>query len=129
MKKKRPLLPHDFDDLEDEFMRGLDKISKEFKIINQCPVCNTRFSAGSSRLLADKGEGHLVHLNCKKCLNSVVAVIRFEPHGITSMGMVTDLTYDDVLRIKDGEPVGVDDIIEAHEMLGEPDWQKYLTAN
>lgn len=121
-KRRRSFLPDDFGDFED----GIDKFEEQLKIISQCPVCNTKFTPTQSRLLADRPDLHLIYLHCKKCLNSVVATIRFDPHGITSIGMVTDLSYEDVLRIKDGEPVNIDDVLEAHEMLRKPDWHKSL---
>lgn len=122
-KRTTPFLPDDFDDMHD----GFEKFDEQLKIISQCPVCDTKFSAKRSQILEDRGEEHLIYLHCQKCLNSVVAVIRFGAQGITSVGMVTDLSYDDVLRLKDAPPVQIDDVLDLHEALQKLDWHVTLT--
>jgi hypothetical protein len=107
------------DDFHDDF-------EEQLKIISQCPVCDAKFNARQSRILEDTGDSHLIYLNCKKCLNSVVAVIRFDARGINSIGMVTDLTYDDVRKFKDGYEVEADDVLGVHEALNQSSWQEQI---
>ncbi len=106
-KYRPPFVPKDFPEDFDEQLR----------IINQCPICDTKFNVRQSRILEDREDSHLVYLNCRKCFNSVVALIQFGLHGISSIGMVTDLTYEDVIRFKDGDKVNFDDVLVAHEAL------------
>lgn len=114
-RNRRQFLP----DFPDDF----DKFEEELKIISQCPVCDTKFNTRQSQILEDKGNAHLVYLNCKKCLNSVLAVVRFDPQGISSIGMVTDLTEREVLKFKDGQEVSFDDVLLARQALNAKNWQ------
>ena len=118
-KIRKPHLP---DDLHDDF-------EDQLKIISQCPVCDTKFNARQSRILEDRDDAHLVYLNCRKCLNSVIAVIRFGLQGISSIGMVTDLSYDEVLRFKEGDAVSVDDVLDVHRVINKNNWQDHINTS
>jgi len=37
--------------------------------------------------------------------------------GVSSIGLITDLSSDDVLKFQDAAPVTTDDVIELHQLL------------
>ena len=37
--------------------------------------------------------------------------------GVSSVGLVTDLTYDDVLKFRASRRISVDDVLSVHEEL------------
>lgn len=67
-------------------------------------------------MLEEKSGAHLIHVTCQKCESSIVAVIMTGGIGVSSVGLITDLTGDDVLRFKNAKPISSDDVIEAYEL-------------
>ncbi|NUM25272.1 MAG: hypothetical protein HUU49_01445 [Candidatus Buchananbacteria bacterium] len=85
--------------------------------ITHCPVCQMRYDPLEARILDEAENSHLVHVKCHHCQSAVLAVLLTNQLGISSIGLVTDLSSDDVMKFKSVLPVSVDDVIEAHEFL------------
>lgn len=84
------------------------------KFISRCPNCNTNYKTEEARLFAKTSQASLVHITCDKCYSAFMAmVISFGP-GISSVGMLTDLNYDDALRLHKSEELSVDELIDGH---------------
>lgn len=90
---------------------------ESIKIISFCPVCNTKYNPLEARVLEEKDEAHLIHIKCRRCQSCVVALILTSNLGISSMGIVTDLISDDVLKFKSSSAVSTDDVIEIHQLV------------
>lgn len=90
-----------------------------FRLMQECPVCKAKYAESAAALL-DRNQGaHLIHLSCAQCGNSVLLVAVFSPLGLSSVGMVTDLGKEDVLRVRDLEPINSDDVLGLHSWLSE----------
>lgn len=89
------------------------------KLISYCPLCNARYSTMSAKILEEKEGAHLIHLECRNCGSSIVALIFTGGMGISSVGLVTDLTSEDVIKFKNAQDINSDDVIALHEFLGE----------
>lgn len=94
-----------------------DEIFDNIKVISACPACGNKYYSGDAKILEEKESGHLVHIQCKRCKSSVVALILSNGMGISSISLVTDLTSDDVLKFKDRIAITTDDVIDSHIML------------
>jgi hypothetical protein len=71
-----------------------------------------------ARVLGEKEDGHLLHIRCKKCWNSILALVLVSNAGVSSVGLITDLTFDDVRKFSGRETeVTTDDVISVHELL------------
>ena len=92
---------------------GLDNL----KLISYCPLCNTHYNPNEAKVLEQREGAHLIHVQCGSCYSSIVAVIITGGIGVSSVGLITDLTGEDVIKFKDSEPVCEDDVIEAYEVL------------
>lgn len=57
------------------------------------------------------------HLTCPACAHAVLAVIMENQHGVSSLGMVTDLEVQDAVRFQDAEPISADDCLNAKDLL------------
>jgi predicted Zn finger-like uncharacterized protein len=93
------------------------------KLVSFCPVCETRYNPISARVLGRQGETHLLHVKCGKCQNSIIALVIVNQIGASSVGLITDLAYDDVMRFRSATAITVDDVIGAHDLLGELKWE------
>jgi hypothetical protein len=87
-----------------------------FRLMAQCPLCQNRYQSAEARVLAEKEDAYLLHVPCHKCGSAVVALIFANNLGVNSVGMLTDLTGDEVLSAN-REIVTADDVLEVYEQL------------
>ena len=92
------------------------------RIVSYCPLCEAEFNPMEARVLGEEGETHLVHVRCRSCLNAILALVLITKAGVSSVGLVTDLSYEDVIRFKTGAKVSVDDILEVHKLMEKGDF-------
>jgi len=96
------------------------------RVISYCPLCNSHYNPSQAKVLEEKDGAHLIHVECKKCDSSIVAVIITGGIGVSSVGLITDLTSDDVIKFKNQDPVTDDDVIEAYEIVKNNNFIKML---
>ncbi len=89
----------------------------KIKWLSICPFCNTKFNINQAKVIAEKKDSFLVHAHCKKCRCSVLASLVNNRMGISSIGLVIDLTYEDVLKFKNARQISIDDTLEAYQDL------------
>ncbi|HLD31689.1 MAG TPA: hypothetical protein VJB37_02220 [Patescibacteria group bacterium] len=70
------------------------------KILSQCPLCQGSYEAGKDNVLAERAGVHLVHVTCPHCQNAILAMVSVSRSGLSSVGMVTDLSAADVRRLR-----------------------------
>ncbi|MBI4276301.1 hypothetical protein HY629_00485 [Candidatus Uhrbacteria bacterium] len=89
----------------------------QLRMVAYCPVCHARYRPRDADIVEERGDAHLLHLQCKKCANYVLALIVAQPQGISAMGMVTDFNRDDVRRFAKLPPLTTDDCMEFGQAL------------
>jgi len=92
-------------------------LPENLKIISRCPLCGSSGKKLEARLLGEGIDRQVVHLHCAECLGSVIALFMMSGLGITSYGLVTDLSFEDVVKFDRSEEVSLDDVIRTHENL------------
>lgn len=100
--------------MDDKFFNLFDE---SLKTISNCPVCNNRYNPVEARILIEKDDAHLIYIKCRNCQTAVLAVILANNLGISSVGLVTDLSSDDILRLQKAKPISSDQVIEMHQFL------------
>src|SRR3989338_6971110 len=105
---------------------GSELWNEGLKLVSFCPVCETRYNSMEARLLGEQGETHLLHVQCRKCQNSILALILVNQVGASSVGLLTDLSYEDVIRAKSSRCISVDDVIGVLQMLETRHWEQEL---
>lgn len=63
--------------------------------------------------------GRLLHLQCQSCQAAILALLIVSPSGLNSVGMITDLTAEEVLRFKEIDSVEADEVIEFYKVIKE----------
>lgn len=59
-----------------------------------------------------------IYVDCKKCAASVIVRLLLGRAGvITAVGMITDLSRQDALRLRNLVPLTANDILETHQYL------------
>ena len=88
------------------------------RLVSYCPLCESSYNPMEARVLGEKEDGHLLHIRCKKCWNSILALVLVSNVGVSSVGLVTDLTFEDVVKFREtSSDVTIDDVIQIHELL------------
>lgn len=85
-------------------------------MMGQCPLCQSRYQSSQARVLAEKEDAYLLHVPCEQCGSAVVALIFANNFGVNSVGMLTDLTGDEVLSAN-REVVTADDVLHVYEQV------------
>jgi hypothetical protein len=65
-------------------------------------------------VIAEREDAYLLHVPCVKCKSAVVALIFANMFGVNSVGVLTDLTSDEVLTT-DSQAVSADDVLALYE--------------
>lgn len=86
-------------------------------LITVCPSCNTKYNPVQAKVLEENGNAHLLFISCKNCGSGVVALITSGGMGVTSMGLITDLSAEDILKFKESEFVSSSDVLKMHKLL------------
>lgn len=87
------------------------------KLISYCPLCESSYNPHEAKVLGEKDDSHLLHIQCGRCLNAIIALVLISSVGVSSVGLVTDLSFDEVNRFKEAQPITTDDVIEVHDLL------------
>lgn len=103
-----------------------DRWNEGLKLVSFCPVCETRYHPMEARALAGEGETQLLHVQCRKCQNAILALVHVNQVGASSVGLLTDLSYEDVVRFRAERVVHIDDVIEMHRFFESPRWEQAL---
>src|SRR3990167_4098474 len=90
---------------------------ENLKLVSYCPLCENKHNATEAKILDENEGAKLVHIKCKKCYTSVVAIVFQNALGMSSVGVITDLTSEDVMKFRENEDITSDDVLALHEML------------
>lgn len=88
----------------------------DLRVLTACPFCSVSYSLRAARVLAQRDDAHLVHIECRNCGGSIVALI-LGGAGAQSIGVVTDLTRDEVEKYSTSSSVGADDVVALYDLL------------
>ncbi len=80
-----------------------------------CPSCGAALHRG--KLLDGRDDAHLTHYQCEECLHYSLVLLFQTSMGISSMVLITDLCFEDVIRLRNKKPIAADDVLGIHELL------------
>ena len=102
---------------------------KETQIIRQCALCETEYDQKGIKTIEKKEGVSLMHCTCKTCHGAVLVLLASTPVGVTSVGMITDLTVKDIKQLKGKAPITEDDVLAFHQFVQQkqPSFLKYIS--
>ncbi|XOU95031.1 MAG: hypothetical protein ACNFW9_03125 [Candidatus Kerfeldbacteria bacterium] len=95
----------------------LPKNKNQQNLESYCPLCNTSFLPEKATVIEESQESWLLHTNCAQCSSSIVLMVLVSEIGISSFGLVTDLTKKDIVRYKKSEIINSDNLIDLYQAL------------
>ena len=81
-----------------------------------CPLCAASYDPHRARVLGAEGEERLLHVACGGCGNAMLALVVVTPSGVSSVGLITDLSFEDAQRFREAPPVSADHVLAAHTL-------------
>jgi hypothetical protein len=87
------------------------------RLISKCPLCSEQYQPFQASIVEEKADAQLVHITCRKCQSSVVALIVDGHLGLSSIGLITDLSSSDVERFKTSPAITEQHIFAAYKEL------------
>lgn len=80
-------------------------------------MCAFSYEKGKVVVLEENNSSHLVHITCQKCKGSILHIIVATPLGASAVGIITDLSAMEVVRLRQHPAVSEDDILEFHKFI------------
>ena len=80
-----------------------------------CPSCGTHLENG--KMLEGREEAQLSHYQCQECLHYCLALVFQSQVGVSSVVTITDLNFEDVVRLRGSDVITPDDVLNLHQML------------
>lgn len=98
------------------------------RLVSSCPLCDAKLSAAKAQMIEEREDMSLVHIQCSKCKTSLLVVVVNTQMGISSVVLITDLSFEDVLTFRDIPELTADTVIEIHQMMKDKNVVKKILA-
>lgn len=95
----------------------LSSWQQALKFINKCPLCGKVYNPEHAHLFAEENTAHFIHITCNHCQSYFVAMILMLGQGLSSVGMVTDLSLDDVKRLYKSSEITLDEALSGYKLM------------
>lgn len=93
------------------------------RLSSSCPLCGQRYQGESTRVLDEAEEGFLLHVQCRQCSGSVIAMVVQGKLGPNAIGILTDMTAEDLEQSRHQAPLSADDILDLHTLVSASDFR------
>lgn len=96
-----------------------DEHSNQF--VSRCPLCNAGYRMEDATTLESTDDATMIYIECARCKSSIVAIVAMSGVGIVSLGMVTDMTREDVERFRASPSMNSNELLEMIQLLKRKD--------
>lgn len=92
--------------------------SSNLKFLGSCPVCSEPYAEKRTAVIDEGKETITLHIDCAKCQSSILLAVNPGLKGlVTTVGIPTDITKNDLAKIKKVSRITSDDVLELHSFL------------
>jgi len=82
-----------------------------------CPVCNEKYPKNAMLLIESGSERETMHFTCEKCKISSLFFISENNIGMMGVGVLTDMSKNEVENFFQKEAISADGVLEVHKFL------------
>ncbi len=75
-----------------------------------------------AQMVGSSGETQLMYVQCRVCHHSLLTLVLQNGELVSSVGLVTDLSLEDLFRIPKQKSVSIDDVLLAHRSFGNKEY-------
>lgn len=87
------------------------------RLDGRCPVCNTTYDFRRLKILAEREQNLLTYIDCSQCGGAIVSILTISPMGLSALGLLTDLSSEEVLDADSRQSVTSDEVLDFHAAL------------
>ena len=90
----------------------------QVNLLMKCSICGKKYGEKSIKIVQSKKDAILVHVNCNFCQSSSLAVINKgmqNNDSIVTLGILTDLDYEEACSVLKREPISSDEVLDLYE--------------
>jgi rubredoxin len=89
----------------------------QIKLMKNCPQCKAEYTKEAFEIVEEGTGTHLVHLTCSHCANAMLALIVISKLGMSSVGMLTDLSALDAKHFHHKDALDEESVLGFHDCL------------
>lgn len=82
-----------------------------------CPLCGTHYDSNNAKIIFEKEDAFLLYTDCHTCGSSVIAALITNQLGMSSIGLITDLTFGDAVKFKESEVISPDEVLDIYTVF------------
>jgi len=84
-----------------------------------CPICSRKYSDDMMRTVAARDEVVIAYITCSFCSSSSLAIYSTQniQEGLATVGMLTDLKFEEVFEMINKGPVTADEVLEINQEI------------
>lgn len=94
-----------------------NSIFEKLRLMRKCPFCEYDYDAKKVVVLEENNESSLVHVTCSDCNSSILHIVLSTQIGLNTMGIITDLTAEEVMRLKHSPGITEDTLLGFHKYI------------
>ena len=100
--------------------------SETLRLLSYCPLCEKQHQGVDAHVLGSEGDICVWHIRCRACHHALLAMVLKNKELVSTVGIVTDLSVDDVHRVMNQKSVSLNDVLRAHQAFAKPEYLKKL---
>ena len=97
--------------------RNMNQLGEDLRLLSSCPVCGERYQQQCASIIEEQKDLFLIHVQCLKCKSSVVSTMTTGQVGVSSVGLITDLTSEDVAKFRRQDEISSNEVLDLHTFL------------
>lgn len=90
---------------------------ENLKLVSYCPLCNNHYNLLEARLLEEGDASTLFYIRCRHCQAAILSLVLNNSMGVSSVGLVTDLSPEEVLKYAASPEVTEGEILASYQDL------------
>ncbi|MFA6427115.1 MAG: hypothetical protein WCW16_01560 [Candidatus Magasanikbacteria bacterium] len=96
---------------------SFDSLQTQFGVMKQCPLCNTTFETSGIKTIENQAKAHVFHITCSSCKHALVVLLGMTDIGVGLVGLLSDLTYEDMNRMRGKSALSEDDLFGLYHII------------
>ena len=87
----------------------------DYRFLGNCPICDRKFANSDIIPIEEEKTINTVYAECQKCESSIVlGIIKNVPGLVTTVGMLTDMKFEDIGKMANMPSLTANDVLEVH---------------
>ena len=86
-------------------------------LLRTCPMCRHQFDDTAVRVIEERSAMRLMHMSCGECQTAILAMVMASDLGMSTVGVLTDLSANDAERILGTDVFSEDDVLAFYSFI------------